>query len=66
MKKYDDRELSNNVYVLVHRIKRRILECERNNIDYDSYVDKDCLYSVLNVLDCCLEHKDSKYIERIK
>ncbi len=64
MKKVDDRKLDNTVYELIRRIRHRIRECEKHNIDYDAYVDKDNLYHVLQMLDCCLDHKDSKYISR--
>ena len=66
MKKYDDTELKPNVRDLIHIIKKKIRECEKYNIDYESYLDYDDFRYIIGVLDCCLEHKDSKYIERIK
>lgn len=64
MKMVDDRELDVSVPILLHRIRDRIRECEKYNIDYESYVYKKDLYDVIDVLDCCINHKDSKYIER--
>lgn len=64
MKKYDDRVLSNDAYALIHRIKRQILECQKHNIDYDEYVDKDDLYRIIQTLNCCLKNKDNKNIKR--
>ena len=60
----DTRVLENSTRALLHRIRDRIRECEKHNIDYEDYIDKDNLYEIIQVLDCCLEHKDSKYISR--
>ena len=53
-----------NFDTLVLRIRNRMLECERYNIDYDEYIDKNNLYNVLRMLDCCLGHKDSRNIAK--
>ena len=64
MKKYDDGVRPEDCFTLVRRIRKRMLECEFYNIDYDEYIDKDDLYNVLRMLDCCLGHKDSRNIAR--
>ena len=64
LKKYDDRELKTNARNLIHTIKKKIRECEKYGIDYDSYLEMDDFRYIIGVLDCCLEHKDSKYIMR--
>ena len=66
MKKYDDGVRPEDCFTLVRRIRKRMLECELYNIDYDEYLDKDKFYDVLRILDCCLEHKDSRNIARKK
>ena len=60
----DARVLEVSTRTLLHRIRDRIRECEKYNIDYEDYIDKGYLSDVLQILDCCLEHKDSKYISR--
>ena len=71
MKKVDDRvwcdvrELDENSHTLIHRILKKIRECEVYGIDYDSYINKSDLLMTLKILDCCLDNKDSKYIERV-
>ena len=64
MKKYDDGVRPEDCFTLVRRIRKKMLECELYNIDYDEYLDKDNLYNVLRMLDCCLGHKDSRNIAR--
>ena len=64
MKEYDDGVRPEDCFTLVRRIRKRMLECELYNIDYDEYLDKDKFYDVLRILDCCLEHKDSRNIAR--
>ena len=64
MKEYDDGVRPDDCIALVRRIRKKMLECEFCKIDYDEYIDKDNLYNVLNMLDCCLEHKDSRNIAR--
>ena len=66
MKEYDDGVRPEDCFTLVRRIRKKMLECEFYNIDYDEYLDKDKFYDVLRMLDCCLEHKDSKDIARRK
>ena len=64
MKMVDDRDFRPTVQTLMDRIKYLIRECEKYNIDYDSYVDPKDLEWVIEVLECCISHKDSKYIIR--
>ena len=64
MKEYDDGIRPEDSYTLVLRIRNRMLECERYNIDYDEYIDKGNLYNVLDMLDCCLWHRNSRNIVR--
>jgi len=64
LKRFDDRKHSNDVYTLFHHIRKKMNECDKHDIDLNVYVDKDRLYRILEILDCCLEHKDSKYIAR--
>ena len=64
MKEYDDGVRPEDCFTLVRRIRKRMLECELYNIDYDEYLDKDKFYDVLRMLNCCLDHKDSRNIAR--
>ena len=64
MKENDDRILDNTVDYLVRKIRHMIRECEKYNIDYDAYVDKDELYWVIDTLDCCIKNKDNPKIMR--
>ena len=64
MKMNDDRTFEPSVQYLLHKIRDRIRECEKYNIDYESYVDKRDLEIMIDTLDCCISHKDSKYIIR--
>lgn len=64
LKMVDDRILEPSVPILLHRIRDRIRECEKYNIDYESYVDKRDLEIMIDTLDCCISHKDSKHIIR--
>ena len=64
MKEYDDGVRPEDCFTLIRRIRKRMLECELYNIDYDEYIDKNNLYDVLGMLDCCLGHKDSRNIAR--
>lgn len=66
MKEYDDGVRPEDCFTLVRRIRKRMLECELYNIDYDEYIDKDNLCDVILMLECCLDHKDSKTIARKK
>ena len=61
----DTHELEESSHTLVHRILKLIRECEVYGIDYDSYIDKLWLQEVIEILDCCIKNKDSKYIERV-
>ena len=60
----DDRKLVVSVPTLLHRIRDGIRECEKYDIDYEQYVDKRDLMNVIEVLDCCINHKYSRFIER--
>ena len=55
---YDARELDESSKDLIWRIRKRMRECESLNIPYEDYVDKDCLLTVLEQLDCCIRNKD--------
>lgn len=66
MKEYDERELREDSHTLIHRILKKIRECERYNIDYDVYLNRVDFLIALDVLDCCLKNKDSKNIARKK
>ena len=60
----DKREPNHHSLTYLHIIKKKIRECEKYKIDYDAYIDNRELIRIIDVLDCCLHHKDSKYIER--
>ena len=64
MEQYDERELKPSTWDLIREIKAKIRECEKYRIDYESYVDNDYLYWVIDTLDCCIKNKDSKNIIR--
>ena len=69
MKEFDERAYVDirevtSTWTLINLIKVRLRLCEKYGIDYESYIDKDDLQRVVEVLDCCLDHKDSKYILR--
>ena len=66
MKSNDDRILCKDSHTLIHRILNRIRECEQYNIDYDVYLNRSDFKEALDILDCCLKNKDSKYIARRK
>lgn len=63
---YKPRNLENNQYwnvedktrVLVHSILNKLRECDDLDLDYEDYIDKDCLFIVSEQLDCCLRYKD--------
>lgn len=61
---YDTRELETSTWDWIRIIKKEIGECEKLGLDYDSYIDKECLRSVVLELECVLDHKDSKHIKR--
>ena len=63
---YDVRELEEPVRTTLNRIKHRIRQCEKEHIDYEVYVDKDCLKIVLEQLDCCIRNKDNPNIKKVK
>ena len=64
MKQRDTHKLYLTTPCLIRRIRERIRECEKYNIDYEEYVEKDNLMEVLNTLDCCISFKDSRKIKR--
>ena len=64
MKELDERELREDSHTLIHRILKKIRECERYNIDYDVYLNRSDFVDAVDILDCCLKNKDSKYIAR--
>ena len=60
----DVREFETSSHELVHIILKKIRECEIENIDVDEYIPKNDLRIVIDVLDCCLRNKNSRYIAR--
>ena len=50
----------------IHRILHRMRECEKEGIDYDTYLDKDCFRIIIEQLDCCLENKDNPNIKKVE
>lgn len=66
MKESDVRELREDSHTLIHRILKKIRECERYNIDYDVYLNRSDFIDAIDILDCCLKNKDSKNIARKK
>lgn len=60
----DDRTFESSTIYLLHRIRDRIRECEKYNINYEDYIDRKELEYIIDQLNCCLNHKDSKYISR--
>ena len=64
MKESDRRVLREDSHTLLHKILKKIRECERYNIDYDVYLNRGDFKEALDILDCCLKNKDSKYIAR--
>ena len=60
----DVREFEMDSHSLTHLILKKMRLCEKYGIDYDKYVDKSDLRTVIDILDCCLRNKDSKYILR--
>ena len=61
---YDIRELPVSSHELLLRILKRIRECEKHNIDYDSYIPSDDLRIIIGILDCCLDNKDNPNIKK--
>jgi len=61
---YDIRELELPSREFIHRILKRIRECEKLGIDYEEYIDKSCFQTLLEILDCCLENKDNPNLKR--
>ena len=64
MKSNDDRILCRDSHTLIHRILNKIRECEKYNIDYDAYLNRVDFLIANDILDCCLDHKDSRNIAR--
>ena len=64
LEKTDNRRRYQTTQDHLHQIRVLIRECTKYHIDYDTYVDTDALKLVIKQLECCLEHKDSRYIER--
>jgi len=62
----DVREYKPDCHTLVHRILKKMRECEVENIDYDVYLSRSRgeLIECIKILECCLDNKDSKYIAR--
>jgi len=49
---------SEKVRVLTHRILNACRELDNLDLEYEDCVDKDCLATVLEQLNSCIEHKD--------
>ena len=64
MKSVDDEVLRPSCHTLIHRILKKMRECEVENIDYEVYLNRLDLIIMNDVLDCCLKNKDSKHIAR--
>ena len=64
MMESDRRVLREDSHTLLHKILKKIRECERYNIDYDVYLNRGDFLIALEVLDCCLKNKDNKHIAR--
>ena len=60
----DVREYKPDCHTLVHRILKKMRECEKYSIDYDTYINRMDLVIVNEVLDCCLKHKNNPKIVR--
>lgn len=60
----DEREFEMDSHTLTHCILRKMRLCEVYGIDYNEYIPKNDLREVIEILDCCLKHKDSKHILR--
>lgn len=54
----DDYKRDNTVPYILHQIKRLVRECEEENLDFEDYIDKNCLYIVREQLECCLRNKE--------
>ena len=63
---YDTRELETSTRDWLNRIKKLIRECEKHHLDYDVYVDKECLRTVFMQLDCVLDHKNNPNIKKME
>lgn len=50
----------------IRKIKNLIRECEKYDVDYDTYIDRNELKIMIEQLECCIRHKDSRYIARIR
>ena len=64
MNESDVRELREDSHTLIHRILKKIRECEKYNIDYDVYLNRVDFLIANDILDCCLKNKDSRNIAR--
>ena len=60
----DAREFKSDCRTLTHRILKKMRECEKYNIDYDTYLNRIDLEIANEVLDCCLKHKNNPKISR--
>lgn len=64
MMRYDERELRESSHTLIHRVLKKIRECEKYNIDYDVYLNRVDFLIANDILDCCLNNKDNPKIVR--
>lgn len=52
----DDRSgFEKDIWTVLHQIRDRVRECEKNNIEYEPFIDFRDLTYVVDCLDCCLE-----------
>ena len=63
---YDIRELDVPTTDLIRRIRNKIRECEKYHIDYEEYIEKEYLKETLEVLTCCVQHKDNPKLKRVE
>lgn len=63
---WDIRELETSTRDWLNRIKTLIRECEKEHLDYEEWVDKECLRTVFMQLDCVLDHKDNPKIKKVE
>ena len=61
----DDRVFKTPTMDYIRRIKNLIRECQKYDIDYDEYIDRDELREMILILGCCLDNKNSSTIARL-
>ena len=63
---YDIRELEIDTRDWLNRIKSLVRDCEKEHLDYDEWIDKECLRTVFMQLECVLEHKDNPNVKKLE